>query len=99
MEASALRRRDIVFDGGQVVVHVARAYKRTERGIRIGPQTTPKSLRSVSLPLDFGERLKGNCRAGRDDPVFARPSGNAMQNSHFHEQVWRPSIASKHGQR
>ncbi|WP_346844632.1 site-specific integrase [uncultured Rothia sp.] len=90
-EATALRWRDISFDGERGIVRVSRAWKRSSIGEVIGPPKTQKSIRSVSLPLWLTREIKeSRGSALADDLVFCSARGAQLTNSHFHRDVWIP---------
>lgn len=90
-EATALRWKDINFDGERGIIRVTRAWKRSSSGEVLGAPKTQKSKRSVSLPVWLTRELESaRGDAAADDLVFTSSQGSQLTNAHFHRDVWIP---------
>jgi len=90
-EATALRRRDVIYKTGRAEVRVSRAWKATTKGEEIGPPKSKKGNRTVRCNESLSDALTEHLKSlAPDEFVFQRPDGEYIRNSRFHKEVWQP---------
>lgn len=93
-EATALKHGDIDFSTLPPMVHITRAWKRSETGGRVlGTTKTSKSERTIGMPIEVMEQCH-NINDNADDFVFTGyKSPKPVSPSYFREKVWSKAVA------
>ncbi|MEX3600534.1 tyrosine-type recombinase/integrase [Kocuria carniphila] len=92
-EATALRPADLDLTQDHGVVHVTRAWKQTADGWNIAGPKTKRGRRTVVLPKAITVQLRDHVKdISQRSLIFVSKTGNRLDNSRFHKDVWKPTI-------
>lgn len=90
VEATALRPADLDLAQDHGVVHVTRAWKQTAAGWVVAGPKTKRGRRTVVLPKVITVQLREHVKdIPQRTPIFVSKTGNRLDNSRFHEDVWK----------
>ncbi|MFD2792538.1 tyrosine-type recombinase/integrase [Promicromonospora vindobonensis] len=96
-EATALTWGDLDRDARPMLVHIDKAWQRTQAGQKrtLGPPKTDAGERTISVPDSLVSQLG---KPGRGDAlIFPSRTGKALLSASFNPHVWSPALTRANG--
>lgn len=90
-EAVALTVGDVDLLAETPVIRVTKALRYTPGGFEIGPPKSPRSRRTISLPVDVVDILVPLVARERHEFLFTSGNGARVSHSNFYNRFWLPA--------